>query len=98
MKKNIAIPVNQITKIRIEQNGSIKFQILTKAAIDIEEGVVAGGKWVDAHVKKDGLPVKIKVEGRVLVIEQLVNAAKDLSTGEIVGGNYITIARLELCE
>ena len=95
MAKIPAIPTREV---RFE-NGTLQFNILSGCAYCPECKGFTGGDWVKAHIQThEGHPVWIKLDGGELVVQKLVNYLVEKSTGHLVGGEIVEIARFNLCE
>lgn len=95
---NIKIPAIPTRDVRFEK-GTLQFNILSGCAYFPSENGFTGGDWVKAHIKtKEGEPVWVKLDGGELVVEKLVNYMVEKSTGHLVGGEIVEIARLNVCE
>ena len=79
--------------------GLLQFKIMSGCAYLPEFDAFTGGDWVDANLKtKDGEAVWIKLDGGELVIEKMTNYLVDESTGYMVGGKTVEVARFNICE
>lgn len=95
---NIEIPAIPTSDVHFEK-GTLQFNILSGCAYFPSAKGFTGGDWVKAHIKtKDGEPVRIKLDGGELVVEKLVNYLVEESTGNLVGGESVEIARFNICE
>lgn len=95
---NMKIPAIPTKNVKFEK-GVLSFEILEGCAYCPDHNGFTGGDWVKAHFKsEEGAPVFIKLDGGQLVITKIVNSAIDETTGYIVGGKRIEIARINVCE
>lgn len=95
---NIKIPAILTREVRFEK-GTLQFNILSGCAYCPDVKGFTGGDWVKAHIKtNEGEPVWIKLDGGELVVQKLVNYLVEKSTGNLVGGKFVEIARFNVCE
>ncbi len=95
---NIKIPTIPTHNVRFEK-GTLQFDILSGCAYWPSAKGFTGGDWVKAHIKtKEDEPVWVKLDGGELVVEKLVNYLVEKSTGNLVGGEIVEIARFNVCE
>ena len=95
---NIKIPAIPTYNVKFEK-GTLQFDILSGCAYSPSTKGFTGGYLVKAHIKtKEGEPVWVKLDGSELVIEKLVNYLVEKSTGHLVGGEIVEIARFNICE
>ncbi len=98
MANNIKIPAIPTHEVRFEK-GTLQFNILSGCAYSTDTKGFTGGDWVKAHIKtKEGAPVRIKLDGGELVVEKLTDYLVEKSTGNLVGGKMVEIARFNICE
>lgn len=98
MANNIKIPAIPTREVRFEK-GTLKFDILSGCAYIPDMDGFTGGDWVNAHIKtKEGEPVWIKLDAGELVVEKLTDYLVEQSTGNLIGGKIVEIARFNICE
>ena len=95
---NIKIPAIPTREVCFKK-GTLQFKILSGCAYCPDVKGFTGGDWVNAHIKtKKGEPVWVKLDGGELVVQKLVNYLVEKSTGNLVGGEIVEIARFNVCE
>ena len=90
-----AIPTHDVSF----EKGTLTFKIMKGCAYCPDLHGFTGGDWVTAHLKTmEGAPVWVRLDGGELVIEKLINCLVEESTGHLVGGEHVEIARLRVSE
>jgi len=98
MANNIKIPPIPTKDVRFDK-GILKFEIMKGCAYCPSVSGFVGGEWTKTYFRtEEGAPALIRLDGGKLIIEKLVNYAVEKSTGHLVGGEFVEIVSLDVCE
>ena len=93
---NKKIPSIPTKNVRFE-SGELKFDVLSSCAYSHEFNAFVGGKFVPANLTTEtGAPIWIKLDGKQLVIETLIDCLIDKNNGTFIGGKIVEVQRFNI--